>query len=155
MTQEDTYEVEVCLRPFTPQDVQQRQQEVLSRIQTLAEDDVVDPTVFWWSPKVCPPGTDNPLSAGCPAIVAELIELAEKEGFSLEPFIREHAGVRPGEDESLVLPVICLVVRDHGTIGGLYPVVLDDTKYTVEDGLTALEAGDDVLNIAHQYAQSR
>ena len=140
------YQIQVCLRPFTPQEVQQRQQEVLDRIEALAADGVVEPTVVWWSPKVCPPRTDNPLSSGCPDIVAELIDLADSKQFSLEPFIKEHHGITPADD-SLVLPVICLVVRDTGEIGGLYPVSLDGTKYTVEDGLRALESGADVLNL--------
>ena len=146
MTQEHSYEVTVCLRPFTPREVQQRQQEVLSRIETLAADGVVEPTVVWWSPKVCPPGGDNPLGSGCPDIVGELLDLADSRQFSLEPFIRRHHGVTPGDD-SLVLPVICLVIRADGDIGGLYPVALDGEKYTVEDGLRALEAGEPVLNL--------
>jgi hypothetical protein len=143
---EHVYQIQVCLRPFTPQEVQQRQQEVLDRIEALAADGVVEPTVVWWSPKVCPPGTDNPLSSGCPDIVAELIDLADSKQFSLEPFIQEHHGITP-DDDSLVLPVICLVVRDGGEIGGLYPVSLEGTKYTVEDGLRALESGEAVLNL--------
>ncbi|MFC7132547.1 MULTISPECIES: HTH domain-containing protein [Salinibaculum] len=148
MTPRPGYEVQVCLRPFTPQDVQQRQQEVIGRIEALAADGIVDPTVVWWSPRVCPPGTDNPLSAGCPDVVHELLDLADRDGFSLEPFIRKVGGVHPGTDDSLVLPVICLVVRHGGAIGGLYPVALDDTKFTVEDGLQALETGGGVLNLA-------
>jgi hypothetical protein len=148
MTTALTYDVEVCLRPFTPQDVQQRQQEVLRRVEALAAEGVVDPTVHWWSPRVCPPGRENPLSDGCPAIVAELIDVADRDGFSLEPFIREHHGISPGNDDSLVLPVISLVVRDEADeICGLYPVAIEGTKYTVEDGLRALESGGDVRNL--------
>lgn len=155
MTPRSGYEVQVCLRPFTPRDVQQRQQEVIGRIEALAADGIVDPTVVWWSPKVCPPATDNPLSAGCPEVVHELLDLADRDGFSLEPFIHKHAAVGPGDDDSLVLPVICLVVRHDGTVGGLYPVSLDGTKYTVEDGLRALEAGEDVLNLRTHNLQEQ
>jgi hypothetical protein len=141
------YDVQACLRPFTPRDVQVRQEEVLERIESLAADGLVKASVVWWSPKVCLPKTDNPLSAGCPEIVCELVEFAEVHDLSLEPYVREHAGIAPGEDDSLVLPVICLVVRESGTICGLYPFAHEGTKYTVEDGLRALETGGDVANV--------
>lgn len=141
-------EIQVCLRPFTPQDVQKRQQEILDRVGTLAADGQFDSTVVWWSPKVCPPDTDNPLGAGCPPVVVELLELAKRDDFSLEPFVRNHSGAVPGEDDSLVLPVISLLVRTDGDIDGLYPVALGERTYTVEDGLTALEAGEDASNLA-------
>jgi hypothetical protein len=140
-------QVQVCLRPFTPQEVQQRQQEVLDRIEAVAADGAVVATVDWWSPRVSPPDCDGPLRGGCPPVVTELLALADREGFSLEPFIGKRAGTRPGQDDSLVLPVICLLVRVDGEIGGLYPVRVDDRLYTVEDGLAALEAGEDGLNL--------
>ena len=139
--------VQVCLRPFTPREVQERQQEVLDRMALLESDGLVETELVWWSPRVCPPDSEGPLSGGCPAVVREMVALAGREGFSLEPFIEEHPGPLPGEGNSLTLPVIALVVRENGDIGGIYPLTLDGTRYTVEDGLRALEAGDPALNL--------
>lgn len=139
--------VQACLRPFTPQEVQERQQDVLDRLATLERNGVVDADVVWWSPRVCPPDSDGPLSGGCPDVVCELLALADRGGFSLEPFIEEHPGAVPGEGNSLTLPVIALVVRDGDGVGGIYPIAFDGTKYAAEDGLQALEDGRPVLNL--------
>ena len=146
--------VQVCLRPFTPQEVQERQQEVLDRLAILESDDIVKTDIVWWSPRVCPPNSDGPLSGGCPEVVRELVELAERDGFSLAPFIGEHAGAIPGKGDSLTLPVIALVMRDADNIGGIYPIALKGTKYTVEDGLHALESGAPALNLQAESSPS-
>ncbi|WP_340097817.1 HTH domain-containing protein [Salinibaculum salinum] len=140
-------QLQVCLRPFTPAEVQERQQEVLDRLAILENDGVVDVEVVWWSPRVCPPHSAGPLSGGCPDVVCELVELAERDGFSLEPFIEEHPGAMPGQGDSLTLPVVSLVARDEGEIAGIYPITLEGTAYTVEDGLRILEAGESILNL--------
>ena len=137
---------QICLRPFTPREVQERQQEVLDRLAILESDGVVTVEVVWWSPRVCPPHDDGPLSGGCPDVVREMVDLADRKGFSLEPFIEEHPGPLPGEGESLTLPVIALVLRDDSAnaesdIRGIYPLTLDGRRYTVEDGLRKLETG--------------
>jgi hypothetical protein len=146
--------VQVCLRPFTPQEVQERQQEVLDRMAMLESDGIVETDVVWWSPRVTPPGSNGPLSGGCPAVVRELVDLAERKNFSLAPFIEEHAGASPGKGDSLTLPVIALVVRDDDDIGGLYPVSFEGKKYTVEDGLRTLEAAESPLNLRTEPAPS-
>jgi hypothetical protein len=146
--------VQTCLRPFTPQEVQERQQEVLDRLAILESDGIVKAEVVWWSPRVAPPKSDGPLSAGCPDVVCELVDLAKRDGFSLAPFIEEHAGRTPGKGDSLTLPVIALVVRDGEDIGGLYPVTFEGTKYTVEDGLVALESGTPALNLRAESGPS-
>lgn len=146
--------VQVCLRPFTPREIQERQQDVLDRVAILESEGILEAEVIWWSPRVCPPNSDGPLSGGCPDVVRELVELADGAGFSLAPFIDEHAGVIPGEGDSLTLPVISLVVRDDDDIGGIYPIAFEGTKYTVEDGLRALEAGESVLNLRTESVPS-
>jgi hypothetical protein len=80
-------------------------------------------------------------------VVRELVDLADQDGFSLAPFIEEHPGAIPGHGDSLTLPVIALVARDEGEIAGVYPITLEGTKYTVEDGLRTLEAGKSLLNL--------
>jgi hypothetical protein len=80
--------VQVCLRPFTPQEVQERQQEVLDRLAVMKSDGDVETEVVWWSPRVCPPDSEGPFSGGCPDVVRELVALADREGFSLAPSSR-------------------------------------------------------------------
>lgn len=147
MPREKAYTVQVCLRPFTPKEVQERQQEILDRLAVLEADGRLDADVVWWSPRVCPPDQEGPLSGGCPDVVRELVDLSEQQGFSLGPFIEEHPGPIPGQGASLTLPVISLVVRDDDGIGGVYPLTFEGTSYTVEDGLRALESGEPVLNL--------
>lgn len=148
------YHVRVCFRPFTPQEVQERQQEILDRLAILESECVLESEVVWWSPRVAPPGSDGPLSGGCPDVVRELLALADRDEFSLAPFIEEHAGAVPGKGDSLTLPVIALVVRDDDEIGGLYPVSFEGRKYTVEEGLRALEADESPLNLRTERVSS-
>jgi hypothetical protein len=148
------FHVQVCLRPFTPPEVQERQQEILDRLAILESEGLIESEVVWWSPRVTPPGSDGPLSGGCPEVVRELVALAERETFSLAPFIEEHAGASPGKGDSLTLPVVALVVRDGDDIGGLFPVSFEGTKYTVEEGLSALEAEESPLNLRTERASS-
>ena len=63
----------------------------------------------------------------------------------LDPFFRERNAGFGGR--SVVLPVLCLVLRREGTVTGLYPCWHDGTHWSVEDGLRALETGDDAENL--------
>lgn len=149
------FHVQVCLRPFSPHEVQERQQELLDCLAILESEGVLESEVVWWSPRVTPPGTEGPLSGGCPDVVRELLALADRDEFSLAPFIEEHAGAVPGKGDSLTLPVIALVVRDDDDeVGGLYPVSFEGRKYTVEEGLRALEADESPLNLRTERVSS-
>jgi hypothetical protein len=73
--------------------------------------------------------------------------VAEKRDVSLAPYFAAHARVGRGTADALVLPVIALVCRRGGDICGVYPIERDGRRYTVEDGLQALEAGEPVDNL--------
>jgi hypothetical protein len=51
-------------------------------------------------------------------------------------------------DRSVVVPVLCLAVRRDDTVTGLYPCWSDGTHWSIEDGLRAIETGDDFENLA-------
>lgn len=63
----------------------------------------------------------------------------------LDPFFRESS--TGFGDRSVVLPVLCLVVRRNDAVTGLYPCWYEGTHWSVEDGLRALETGEDVENL--------
>lgn len=63
----------------------------------------------------------------------------------LDPFFRESS--TGFGDRSIVVPVLCLVVRRDEAVTGLYPCWSEGTHWSIEDGLRALETGDDVENL--------
>ncbi|WP_255195034.1 HTH domain-containing protein [Halorarius litoreus] len=63
----------------------------------------------------------------------------------LDPFFRESS--TGFGDRSVVLPVLCLAIRRGDTVTGLYPCWHEGTHWSVEDGLEALETGEDVENL--------
>lgn len=143
-------EVELCMRTFVPDKIQDRQREILQRARALEEDDrIQEVTLTWWARKVCAPsdgGTDE-LDSRCPEVVSEILALQDTDDLTLEPYIEKH---EPGTDASspvLFLPVITLLLRIDGEIKGMYPVTVRGRKYTIEDGLRALEAGELATNL--------
>ena len=143
------------MRSLLPPEVQTRQREVLDRIEALVADGLVaDAGVTWWSDRVCPPETAGPLGGSCPAIVRDLLTLADALDLDLAPAFDRHARLGGGDDEVIVLPVIALVVREAGTIVGVYPITHGGRRYTVEDCLVALEAGDPAANLQSELADS-
>ncbi|MHB9286914.1 HTH domain-containing protein [Halobacteriales archaeon Cl-PHB] len=148
MTGTDPLELQVCLRPFAPEEIQHRQREILDRVEQVATDAGHEAAVVWWSPKVSMPDADGPFVDSVPPVVADLLATAEQNGFSLAPFVGERSnGPLVQRQESLVLPLASLVVRVDDEIRGLYPVEFDGQRYTVEDGLEALENGESVTNL--------
>ena len=136
------------MRSLTPPEVQARQRDVLDRIEALVADGVVDDVaITWWSDKVCPPDAAGPLGASCPQVVRDLLAVADELDLTLAPYFDRHARVGSGEADSIVLPVIALLVRQHGTLVGVYPISHEGTTYAVEDCLVALETGEDVTNL--------
>jgi len=136
------------MRSLAPEEVQGRQREVLDRVEALAAAGIVAAApITWWSHRVCPPNPDNPLAQSCPAVVSELLDRAAAADFELAPYFDAHPRVGHGDADAITLPVICLVVRRDGEVCGLYPIQRRGRRYTVEDCLTALEAGASVANL--------
>ncbi len=153
MTTSDRFELQVCLRPFAPEEVQHRQREIIDRIENLAAEGGHDASVVWWSPKVAMPDNDGPFADSVPQVVIDLMDCADHDGFSLEPFIEEHHSTGLVQQDVLVLPLVSLVVRVDGEVRGLYPVEIHGETYTIEDGLRALETGEDVTNLDELHAE--
>ncbi len=142
------FTVECCMRSLTPADVQTRQRQVLDRLEAVLADGLVAAVdLVWWSDKVCPPETAGPLASSCPPVVRDVLTLAETLDLDLEPYFGSHACVGTGDEDVLVLPVVALLVREGGTIVGLYPISHEGTRYTVEDCLERLEAGESPANL--------
>jgi len=140
--------VQICLRRFAPDAAQRRQQDVLDRLEGLAERGVVEEVnEEWWSTRVCTPGAETGAGASCPAIVGELLAAVEGTEISLQPAFRHATGHDSTDSDVLYLPVICLVVRDEGEIAGIYPACDGGTHHSVEDALDRIEAGEAVANL--------
>lgn len=140
--------VQICLRRFAPDAAQQRQQDVLDRLEGFAERGVIeDVTQEWWSTRVCTPGAETGAGASCPAIVGELLAAVQDSDVSLQPAFRHATGHDTTDSDVLYLPVICLVARQDGEITGIYPVCDGETHLRVEDALDRLEAGEDLANL--------
>jgi hypothetical protein len=71
---------QLCLRPFAPREVQHRQQEAVDRLNNVAARGETDVEVVWWSPRTWPPEAEDPLSAGCPSVAVEVLDVAASEG---------------------------------------------------------------------------
>lgn len=69
-------------------------------------------------------------------------------GVELKPFFEDRTNFGWAE-RIVVLPVVCLAVRRGNDLTGLYPCWNDGHHHhhPVEDGLAALEAGEDVENL--------
>lgn len=140
--------VQICFRRFAPDAAQRRQQDVLDRLEGFAERGVVDEvSEEWWSTRVCTPGAETGAGASCPAIVGELLDAVDGTEISLQPAFRHATGHDTTDSGVLYLPVICLVVRDEGTVTGIYPACDGEAHHSVEDALDRIEAGEAVGNL--------
>ncbi|NLV09544.1 hypothetical protein GOC74_06340 [Halomicrobium mukohataei] len=140
--------VQLCMRRFAPDAAQQRQREVVARLEALSDRGLVEEvTREWWSTRVCTPGTDGNEGASCPMIVEELLDAVEGTGISLQPAFRHATGHETADSDVLYLPVICLVVREDGEIAGIYPACDGQTHHRVKDALDRIESGEAVSNL--------
>jgi hypothetical protein len=147
-TSESSVAVELCLRSSAPSVARGRQDEVRDCVEALdGEGQVAETTVSWWSSRVCTPGSDAGPADRCPRVVGEILAVGERDGVAIEPYFRRRAAARDGDEDVIFLPVICLLVRRDGELQGLYPATVDGERYTVEDGLDRLAAGEDATNL--------
>ncbi|ACV47371.1 conserved hypothetical protein [Halomicrobium mukohataei DSM 12286] len=136
------------MRRFAPDAAQQRQRDVLERVEKLAEEGLVEEVTHeWWSTRVCTPGTDDSEGSSCPMIVEELLDAADGTSISLQPAFRRATGHETADSDVLYLPVICLVVREDGEVAGIYPACDGQTHHRVEDALDRIESGEGVSNL--------
>jgi hypothetical protein len=75
----------------------------------------------------------------------EFLEALGDDGH-LDPFFEDRPGIGRAS-RVVVLPVITLALRRDGELTGLYPCWKDGHHYSIEQGLEALERGEDAENL--------
>lgn len=141
-------ELDVYMRAFAPDAAQRRQEAMLDRIRELREREIVEEvSVTRWSNQVSVSSARDPEPSVGVETYRELDEATDGIELSIEPFFRERPG-SGGDRTVLSLPVLCVVIRRHGEITGVYPCSAPDGSYSVTDCLDALASGDDVENVA-------
>lgn len=138
--------VTLYLRAGAPTVARDGQAEARARAEALAEAGILlDLTVREWPSKAVVP-TDGPADPAV-GIYDEFAEaVATRPGVDLDPFFEDRSGVG-GVERTVVLPVVCLAVHRGDDLTGLYPCWNEGCHDAVEDGLAALEAGEDVENL--------
>lgn len=133
----------VYLREAAPEYVRDRQRAVLDAFGRLEAAGVLpEVPVVGWPKQVRTPADDHATAA-----VECYDELVEAVGpRALEPFFEEKPAFGNAE-RVLVLPVVCIVLRNGGDVTGLYPYWEDGTHHSVEDCLEALSAGESIANV--------
>lgn len=133
--------VEVFLRESCPYEATQRQRKVVSHLHRLEETGVIgDLSVDCW-------GVRSHISPDCSTAYdtyERLAEWATEAGCTLEPgfdHVERTSMVGEGEDESLVLPILCLAVSRGDVLEAVFPHARGEEIFTVTDGLRALETG--------------
>ena len=138
--------VTIYLRVGAPTAARDRQVEARARIEALADAGVLpDLAVEEWPSKAVVPA-DGPADAAVGTYDEFADAAATRPGVHLDPFFEDRPGVGRAE-RVVVLPVVCIAVRRDGDLTGLYPCWSDGTHQAVEDGLAALEAGEDAENL--------
>jgi hypothetical protein len=119
-----------------------QQRAVVERLGELDAADVIDDyEVCVWTSRVRLTGDETP------PVVAQYREFeswADAEGVDIEPFftVRERDSFVDGTVRELVLPVMCLAVRDDAGLAAVAPNVRGDETSSVHDYLDALETPD-------------
>jgi hypothetical protein len=148
VTAEEPLEASVTLylRAGAPTAARDRQTDARARVEALADAGVLpDPTVSEWPSRAVVP-SDGPADAAVETYDEFAAAVATRPGVHLDPFFEDRPGVGRS-DRVVVLPVVCIAVRRDGELTGLYPCWNEGTHDAVEDGLAALESGEDVENL--------
>lgn len=138
--------VTLYLRAGAPTAARDVQANARSRIEALVKAGVLlDYTVSEWPAKAIVPN-DGPTDPAVDTYDEFAAAVATRPGVELDPFFEDRADVRQAE-RMVILPVVCLTVRRGDDLTGLYPCWNDGLHHPVEDGLAALEAGEDAENL--------
>jgi hypothetical protein len=140
--------VDLCLRAPSPATAQPRQRAVLERVEGLAADGLVDEfEVCWWDGGAGNRETDGWDGDRLPRPVADLLVLSDAMDIDLRPPHTSHVlGSGTGADDQ-PLPPVAALVREGGTIVGVYPLHHDGAPQTVDDCLAVLAAGERAANL--------
>jgi hypothetical protein len=138
--------VSLYLRAGAPTAARDRQADARARVEALDEAGLLpDLTVGEWPSKAVVP-TDGPADPAVGTYDEFEETVATRPGVHLDPFFEDRPGVGRTE-RVVVLPVICIAVRRGEAVTGLYPCWNEGSHESVEDGLAALESGEDVENL--------
>lgn len=140
--------VDLCLRSPSPASAGPRQRAILERAENLAEDRLVaDVEVCWWGDGAGTRETGGSDGDSLPRPATDLLVLADAMNIDLRPSqtSRVHGSGTDGDDQTL--PPIAALVREGGTIVGVYPLQHDGARHTVDDCLAALAAGERAANL--------
>lgn len=130
------------LRSSASPPAKRRQSATRDRFDALADASVLpDATVRGWDRRADDFDVDETHAL---ELYDEFADAVGTDGH-LDPFFRETSS--GFGDRSVVLPVLCLVVRRDDAVTGLYPCWYEGTHWSVEDGLRALETGSDAENL--------
>lgn len=135
--------VTLYLRGNAPTAVRESQADARARIEALADAGIlIDYTISEWPSRVTVP-SDGPADPAV-GLYDEFAEaVATLPGVELEPFFEDRTDLGWAE-RMVVFPVVCLAVRREDDLTGIYPCWNEGLHHTVEDGLTALEAGENL-----------
>ncbi|CCQ36242.1 uncharacterized protein Nmlp_2059 [Natronomonas moolapensis 8.8.11] len=130
-------EVTLYLRTGVSDVVRDRQRTVLARLDQLAAEGAIESVrTVQWAAKARVPA-DGPT----PEAAARYDEFADAVGAgALRPFFKERPGVGRLE-RVVVLPAVCLAVRNDEEVLGVCPRYDDGNHESVEDGVAALADG--------------
>lgn len=138
--------VTLYLRAGAPTAARDRQADARARVEALEEAGLLpDLAVEEWPSKAVVP-SDGPADPAVETYDEFDGTVATRPGVHLDPFFEDRPGVGRTE-RTVVLPVVCIAVRREGDLTGLYPRWNEGTHDAVEDGLAALEPGDDIENL--------
>lgn len=145
-TDEQTYRAEVVVRSLAPYGVNERQREIIERVEGFRDRGVIaDVEVDVWGRGI---RTDAEERTTAHERYDALESWADGNEYSLSPGFVHHQRGSLVEDESEAItsfPLICLVVYavggtpDGDAVRAVFPCSDDERTYTVADGIEALE----------------
>jgi hypothetical protein len=139
--------VTLYLRAGAPTAARDRQADARARVEALVDAGVLPALdVSEWPSKAVVP-SDGPADAAVETYDEFRKAVATRPGVHLDPFFEDRPGVGRS-NRIVVLPVVCIAVRRDDELTGLYPCWNEGSHESVEDGLAALESGEDVENLA-------
>jgi hypothetical protein len=144
--------VSLYLRAGAPTAARDRQADARARIEALVDAGLLpDCTVEDWPSRAVVP-SDGPADSAVETYEELAGAVAARPGVHLDPFFEDRPGVGR-TDRVVVLPVVCIAVRRDGELTGLYPCWNEGAHESVEDGLAALESGEDVENLRSEPSE--
>ena len=131
--------MELFVRSQAAIDAHSRQQEVIDRLDRLAEAGRIDEyDVIVWGREICPVAPSDDTT--CHRVTVERLKQfgawARERGATLDAVFRYRTIERPYTDEEffiVVTPFVCLAVYEADELVGVYPCTVDGREWTVSE----------------------